>query len=56
MTILSGKRYFNDSLWSQAYNHNTMLLAVIRYKKTRSTTIEKVKGTGVIFLNCPCPM
>jgi hypothetical protein len=25
MTIVSGKRYFNDMLWAQAYNNNTLL-------------------------------
>jgi len=38
--IFSGKRYFNDILWKQAYDNNTLLLAAIRYKKTRSTTME----------------
>jgi hypothetical protein len=41
MAIFSGKRYFNDILWAQAYNNNTLLLAVIRYKKTRSKVIER---------------
>jgi hypothetical protein len=41
MAIFSGKRYFNDILWAQAYNHNTLLLAAIRYKKTRSTAIKR---------------
>jgi hypothetical protein len=36
----SGWRYFNDILWAQAYNNNTLLLAAIRYKKTMSTAIE----------------
>ena len=36
----SGKRYFNDILWAQAYNNNTLLLAAIRYKKTRSKVIK----------------
>jgi len=38
--IISGKRYFNDILWIQEYDNNTLLLAAIRYKKTRSTTME----------------
>jgi hypothetical protein len=38
--IFSGKRYFNDILWIQEYDNNTLLLAAIRYKKTRNTTIE----------------
>ena len=38
--IFSGKRYFNDILWIQEYDNNTLLLAAIRYKKTRSTTME----------------
>jgi hypothetical protein len=38
--IFSGKRYFNDILWIQEYDDNTLLLAAIRYKKTRSTTME----------------
>ena len=37
----SGKRYFNDILWAQVYNNNTLLLSVIRNKKTRSTAIER---------------
>jgi hypothetical protein len=41
MSIFSGKRYFNDILWAQAYNNNTLLLAAIRYKKTRSTAMER---------------
>jgi hypothetical protein len=36
-----GRRYFNDILWAQAYNNNTLLLTAIRYKKTMSTTIER---------------
>jgi hypothetical protein len=36
MAIFSGKRYFNDILWAHAYNNNTLLLAAIRYKMTRS--------------------
>jgi hypothetical protein len=28
-------------LWAQEYNNNTLLLAAIRYKNTRSTAIEK---------------
>ena len=39
--FFSGKRYFNDILWAQAYNNNTLLLVAIRYKKTRSTAIER---------------
>jgi hypothetical protein len=34
MAIISGKRYFNDMLWAQAYNTNTLLLAAKRYKTT----------------------
>ena len=49
MTFFSGQRYFNDILWAQAYNNNTLLLAAIRYKKTRSKVIKKVKGKGVIL-------
>jgi hypothetical protein len=42
MAIFSGKRYFNDILWAQAYNNNnTLLLAAIRYKKTRSKVIKR---------------
>jgi hypothetical protein len=41
MAIFSGKRYFSDILWAQAYNNNTLLLAAIRYKKTRSTAMER---------------
>jgi hypothetical protein len=41
MAIYSGKRYFNDILWAKAYNNKTLLLAAVRYKKTRSTTIER---------------
>jgi hypothetical protein len=41
MTIFSGKRYFNDILWAQAYNNNTLLLSGIRYKKTRITVMER---------------
>jgi hypothetical protein len=41
MAIYSRKRYFNDILWAKAYNNNTLLLAAVRYKKTRSTTIER---------------
>jgi len=26
MVMFSGKRYFNDMLWTQAYNNNTLLL------------------------------
>jgi hypothetical protein len=40
MEIFSGRRYFNDILWAQAYNNNTLLLATIRYKKTMSTAME----------------
>jgi hypothetical protein len=28
-------------LWAQAYNNNTLLLAAIRYKSTRSTAKER---------------
>ena len=38
--IFSGKRYFNDISWIQAYDNNTLLLTAIRYKKTRSPTME----------------
>jgi hypothetical protein len=31
----------NDILWAKAYNNNTHLKAAVRYKKTRSTTIER---------------
>jgi hypothetical protein len=41
MAIFSGKRYFNDILWAQAYNNSTLLLVAIRYKKTRSTAIKR---------------
>jgi hypothetical protein len=41
MAIFSGKRYFNDILLAQAYNNNPLLLAAIRYKKTRSTAMER---------------
>jgi hypothetical protein len=27
--------------WEKAYNNNTLLLAALRYKKTRSTAIER---------------
>jgi hypothetical protein len=40
LEMFSGKRYFNDILWIQAYDNNTRLLSAIRYKKTRSTTME----------------
>jgi hypothetical protein len=30
MAIFSGKRYFNDILWAQAYNTNTLLLDIKR--------------------------
>ena len=36
------KRYFNDIMWAQAYNKNILLLAALRYKKTRSTAIESL--------------
>jgi hypothetical protein len=39
--FFSEKIYFNDILWVQAYNNNTLLLAALRYKKTRSTAIER---------------
>jgi hypothetical protein len=39
--IFAGKRYINEILWAQAYNNNTLLLAAIKYKKTRSTAIER---------------
>jgi hypothetical protein len=41
MEIFSGRRYFNDILWAQAYNNNTLLLAAIRCKKTMNTAIER---------------
>jgi hypothetical protein len=41
MAIFSGKRYFNDILWAQAYNTNTLLLAAIRYKKTWIIAMER---------------
>jgi hypothetical protein len=41
MAIFSGKRYFSDILWAQACNNNILLLAALRYKKTRSTAIER---------------
>jgi hypothetical protein len=41
MAIFSGKRYFNDILSAQAYNNNTLLIAAIKYKKTRSKVIER---------------
>ena len=39
--FFSGNRYFNDMSWAQAYNNNTLLLAAIKYKKTRRTTLER---------------
>jgi hypothetical protein len=39
--IFSEKRYFNDILWAQSYFNNMLLLAAIRYKKTRSAAIER---------------
>ena len=49
--IFSGKRYYNDILWIQEYDNNTLFLAAIRYKRSRSTTnyYGKLKGKGVIF-------
>jgi hypothetical protein len=41
MAIFSGKRYFNAILWAQTYNNNTLLLAAIRYKKTRGKVIKR---------------
>jgi hypothetical protein len=41
MAIFSGKGYFNDIMWAQAYTNNTLLLAAIRYKKTRSKVIKR---------------
>jgi hypothetical protein len=41
MAFFSGKRYFNDILWTQAYNNNTLLLAAIRYTKTGGTAMER---------------
>jgi hypothetical protein len=41
MAIFSGKRYISAILRAQAYNNNTLLLAAISYKKTRSTAIER---------------
>jgi hypothetical protein len=41
MAIFSGKRYFNDILRAQEYNNNTLLLAAIRYIKTRSKVIKR---------------
>ena len=41
MAIFSGKGYFNDIMWAQAYNNNTLLLAAIRYKKTWSKAIKR---------------
>ena len=38
--IVSVKRYFNDIWWIHEYDIDTLLLAAIRYKKTRSTTME----------------
>jgi hypothetical protein len=40
MENFSGRRYFNDILWAQSYNNNTLLLAAIRYTKTMSTAME----------------
>ena len=40
-------------LWAQEYNNNTLLLAAIRYIKTRSKVIKKVKGKGNFVFNCP---
>jgi hypothetical protein len=53
MAIFSGKRYFSDILWAQAYNNNTLLLAALRYKKTKEHSYRKVKGKGVIFFKLP---
>jgi hypothetical protein len=39
MAIFSGKRYISEILRAQTYNNNTLLLAEISYKKTRSTAI-----------------
>jgi hypothetical protein len=41
MAFFSGNRYFNDISSAQAYNNNTLLLAAIKYKKKRSTTLER---------------
>ena len=39
--LFSRKRYFNDIVWAQAYNNNTLLLSAIRCKKKRSTAMER---------------
>ena len=49
----SGNRYFNDISWAQAYTNNTLLLAAIKYLKDKEHRFGKIKGKGVIFLNCP---
>ena len=36
-----GKRYFNDILWIEAYDNNTLLLAAIRYKKDKEHNYGK---------------
>jgi hypothetical protein len=41
MAIFSGKRYFYDILWAQAYNNHTLLLSALKHKKTRNTAIER---------------
>jgi hypothetical protein len=46
----------NDISWAQAYTNNTLLLASIEYLKDKEHRFGKIKGKGVIFLNCPYPM
>jgi hypothetical protein len=52
MAIFSGKIYFNDILWAQAYNNNTLLLRAIRYKKPRAQLWED-KRKRSNFLKLP---
>jgi len=52
MAIFSGERYFNDILWAQAYNNNTLLLRAIRYKKPRAQ-LWKDKRKRSHFLTLP---
>ena len=49
MAIFSGKRYFNDILWAQTYINNTLLLAAIRYKKTKSKVIKGKRKRSHFF-------
>jgi hypothetical protein len=52
MAIFSGKRYFNDILWAQAYNNNTLLLVkyMVICAFENSPSIPSFLATQIVYI------